>query len=1019
VDLADLFVAVHANVDPAAAEVVAGMTAAGAEAGAVAGEGIATGLEAKTAEAVGRIHEIIFGSAEATGAEAGDAMGAGIEAGVVENAIAAAEAAQAALVEAMSSAGITAGEIAGTELGSGIYERFQPALEAAANELAAAIQAAAAEGGAAITEELNVAIAEAVSTAAAEMQALAGEIAAAGVEGGAAAGEGIAAGIGKGASEAKEQIIGIKEALEALAFAEFMKTAIEDATQFEETMARVEFVFGEAADAATSFASNAAESLGASKTAALQAEAQFGLLGKTAGLSGAGLEDFSQKLTTVVSNLSAFSGQSFEQVATTIMKATEGMTRGLKAYGIVITQSEVEQEAISLGLIKQGDALTDTARILASYQLILQATDQFQGYFASHVEEAGEKEKIASAKFNDAATALGTAFLPIFSKVLDVVTSAVNVFSGLPQPIQLAIVGITGLVALLPVLAIGFNAVATSVETLGLALDTALPELGLIALGVGAAVTAVSFAFGLFGDSEDKAAAKTKDLSAALKDVHGNIDDYVQKTIQATLDTDKLSDPLRKAGISTKEMSAALLGEAGARDTVIGKVHAYAEATKTANGYTDDAKKLISGVTKEFDDYRTASQGVFKSVLDQVSASGALTDQQRELFGALADAKTAQDQVNAAQALGVVTTDPLTGATVNYSAAIQQLIDAQDAQEKKTEEVAQSMKDADAATQAQIDAQDELVRASDQGTQLLTVFQQSLDASATAADNLSNALHRLIGDQADLQKLSDAQVAAEQAVDAARKKNGATLDENTEKGRNNRQAIRDSIDAELAYDAALIKQGDSSDDVALKLEQFRGRLVDQAMQFGLTKDQAEDYVNQLGLTPESIKTSIELANVQKAHDDVQNHLNDLDKIPAEKKTEIQALIDQGKFNEAQAEIDRLTRPRTLAVSVQFQTGASSIFGNVKAPDNTEHSAAGGPVPAGVPRIVGELGPELFVPDSSGTIIPNNQLKSSGRFGTQVDASLTIYGNVYGVDDLDQYMEQRDRKLAFALGAGRR
>jgi len=38
-------------------------------------------------------------------------------------------------------------------------------------------------------------------------------------------------------------------------------------------------------------------------------------------------------------------------------------------------------------------------------------------------------------------------------------------------------------------------------------------------------------------------------------------------------------------------------------------------------------------------------------------------------------------------------------------------------------------------------------------------------------------------------------------------------------------------------------------------------------------------------------------------------------------------------------------------------------------------ADGGSPPVGVPSIVGEQGPELFVPNRSGTIIPNNQLSS--------------------------------------------
>ena len=47
----------------------------------------------------------------------------------------------------------------------------------------------------------------------------------------------------------------------------------------------------------------------------------------------------------------------------------------------------------------------------------------------------------------------------------------------------------------------------------------------------------------------------------------------------------------------------------------------------------------------------------------------------------------------------------------------------------------------------------------------------------------------------------------------------------------------------------------------------------------------------------------------------------------------------------------------------------------------EMRANGGPVMAGNPYIVGEVGPELFVPSSSGTIIPNDALGGRIEIGT--------------------------------------
>jgi len=52
-------------------------------------------------------------------------------------------------------------------------------------------------------------------------------------------------------------------------------------------------------------------------------------------------------------------------------------------------------------------------------------------------------------------------------------------------------------------------------------------------------------------------------------------------------------------------------------------------------------------------------------------------------------------------------------------------------------------------------------------------------------------------------------------------------------------------------------------------------------------------------------------------------------------------------------------------------------------------ASGGPVIAGAPYIIGEAGPELFVPRTNGYIIPNDQIRD---FGPRVTVNM---GNVYG------------------------
>jgi hypothetical protein len=70
-------------------------------------------------------------------------------------------------------------------------------------------------------------------------------------------------------------------------------------------------------------------------------------------------------------------------------------------------------------------------------------------------------------------------------------------------------------------------------------------------------------------------------------------------------------------------------------------------------------------------------------------------------------------------------------------------------------------------------------------------------------------------------------------------------------------------------------------------------------------------------------------------------------------------------------------------------------------------AAGGSVTAGNPYIVGERGPELFVPGASGTIIPNKSAMGGMNFVTNIDARGADPGLIAR---LPKIMEQRDRQL---------
>jgi hypothetical protein len=78
---------------------------------------------------------------------------------------------------------------------------------------------------------------------------------------------------------------------------------------------------------------------------------------------------------------------------------------------------------------------------------------------------------------------------------------------------------------------------------------------------------------------------------------------------------------------------------------------------------------------------------------------------------------------------------------------------------------------------------------------------------------------------------------------------------------------------------------------------------------------------------------------------------------------------------------RITDPLSLSIVGDPKSGQSGLFGNLFSNTSSlfkflPHFAEGGSPPVGRPSLVGENGPELFVPNTGGTIIPN------GAYGGQ-------------------------------------
>ena len=197
------------------------------------------------------------------------------------------------------------------------------------------------------------------------------------------------------------------------------KKAIDAASDLAETQSKVAQIFGDSNVAVEKFASTAADTLGQTRTEALNAAADFATFGKAAGLGGDELADFSTELVTLSSDLASFYNTEPTEAAEAIAAALRGESEPLRRYGVLLNDATLKAAAFELGIYDGEGALTAQQKVLAANQVILDQTTDAQGDFARTSDGLANAQRRLRARLGDTVTAIGTRLLPVALKITD------------------------------------------------------------------------------------------------------------------------------------------------------------------------------------------------------------------------------------------------------------------------------------------------------------------------------------------------------------------------------------------------------------------------------------------------------------------------------------------------------------------------------------------------------------------------------------------------------------------------
>jgi len=195
-------------------------------------------------------------------------------------------------------------------------------------------------------------------------------------------------------------------------------------------------VFGTASKDIEAFAETAADSLGMSKRAALEAASGFGGLLQNLGMTRGESIETSKSLTALASDLgSAFNSDPAEAI-TALGSALRGESEPIRRYNVFLDDASVKQRAVEMGLAATTNEVDKAAMMQARLNIIMEQTNRYQGDFASTADGAANAQRRMNAQMEDAKAAIGDAALPVMQDALGIVNGLVGGFNDLPEPIK-------------------------------------------------------------------------------------------------------------------------------------------------------------------------------------------------------------------------------------------------------------------------------------------------------------------------------------------------------------------------------------------------------------------------------------------------------------------------------------------------------------------------------------------------------------------------------------------------------
>lgn len=407
------------------------------------------------------------------------------------------------------------------------------------------------------------------------------------------------------------------------------------ASDLNENLNKTEVAFEKNADDVVKWSETTLKQYGLAQSTALEMAATWGDMGTSMEIPLDSATEMSKTLVGLAADMASFKNISIDRAQTALNAVYTGETESLKELGVVMTQANLEAYAMSKGIEKNYQDMSEAEKVTLRYQYVLDKTKNSQGDFARTSDSAANQMRIAQESVKELAAEFGQKLLPVGTKVLNFANDLLDSFNNLDDGTQQLLIGIGATAAAAGPLIKGISGITnvsskalrgisnltSKIKGLETASKVTTASTGLLSKALGAVFSPAGLAVGAtigsliaIQDSVEKTIQPARDLASAFADSAPSLEQYAEYI-------DNSRSALENFDITATQAGDKLAQYDGKINTATQNIHSIiTTASEQSRLMTESEYEQIQNLLGMIDDYTKKKLEAYKQQQDVVKS---------------------------------------------------------------------------------------------------------------------------------------------------------------------------------------------------------------------------------------------------------------------------------------------------------------------------------------------------------------------------------------------------------------